>query len=349
MRLFSLIIILSLILGVITACGNGDNEKTASVAQQTRSSELIKQGDELFDNKQQSEALEIYKSAADTALTENDNAGLTEAYSQMARCYLSMDNKEEGRPWLAKAEAIAKDTEPLGWTRYLGVKGRYLWKDAVEKQGKAAPVADEAAKIFTELYDYSVKHKLHSRAVDAANMMSIVGDMESRIEWGLKGIEAAEIGNLESWMAPLWNNLGWNYSDLGRYDKSLEALKKARRYHYKKGLEKPMLISDWSVAYAFRMAGQPDSSMAWCMRIVPWAKDIYDEDRSPENAEWLGMCYRELAEASLAKEEEKRALAGFRSAKMYFDKANMKEWDPDGYKELNEKIDELAGSVGRYR
>jgi hypothetical protein len=108
MRLFSLIIILSLILGVITACGNGDNEKTASVAQQTRSSELIKQGDELFDNKQQSEALEIYKSAADTALTENDNAGLTEAYSQMARCYLSMDNKEEGRPWLAKEVSRGK-------------------------------------------------------------------------------------------------------------------------------------------------------------------------------------------------------------------------------------------------
>jgi len=260
-----------------------------------------------------------------------------------------MDNKEEGRPWLEKAKAIARDTEPLGWTRDLGVKGRYIWKDAAEKTGQDAPVVEEAAKIFTDLYHYSLKHKLYNRAVDAANMMSIVGDLESRIDWGRKGIEAAEEGGLESWLAPLWNNLGWNYSDLGRYDESLEALMKARRYHYKKGQEKSMLIADWSVAYAFRMAGEPDSCLAWCMRIAPWAKDIYDEDSSPENAEWLGMCYRELAEASLDKGDEKRAAAGFRSAQMYFRRAGMEEWDPEGYKELTEKIDELVGNIGRNR
>lgn len=341
MRLFGLIIGLSLILGVITACGNSDKEETAEVAKQTRSSELIKQGDQLFDNENQAEALEVYRSAADTALAEKDNASLTEAYSQIARCYLSMDNKEEGRPWLAKAEAVAKDTEPPGWSRYLGVKGRYLWRDAAEKHGEAAPVVEESAKIFTDLYDYALKHKLYDRAVDAANMMSIVGDMESRVDWGLKGINAAEIGGQEKWMAPLWNNLGWNYSDMGQYDKSLEALKKARRYHYKRGLEKQMLIADWSVAYAYRMTGQPDSSLAWCMRIVPWAKDIYDEERSEENAEWLGLCYRELAEASLAKGEDKRALAGFRSAKMYYDKANMKESNQKEYNELLQKLDKL--------
>jgi tetratricopeptide (TPR) repeat protein len=338
MRLFSLITGLFFILGSLSACGG--KEKNA-VAQVSRSSELVKQGDELFNENKQSEALEVYQSAADTALVEKDNATLVEAYSQVARCYLSMDKKDDGRPWLAKAEAAARESEPLGWTRYLGVKGRYLWKDAAEKQGEAAPVVEEAAKIFSGLYDYALAHQLYNRAIDAANMMSIVARPEERIEWGLKGIKAAEDGGLESWLAPLWNNLGWNYSDLGRYDESLEALKKARRYHYKKGLEKPMLIADWSVAYALRMDGQPDSSIAWCMRIVPWAKDIYDEDPTPENAEWLGKCYQELAEASMDKGDDRRAIAGFRSAQLYFDKTDMRSRDNKEYNELLEKIKQL--------
>jgi len=341
MRLISLITGLFFILGSLSACGGKEENK---VAQVSRASELVKQGDGLFNDNKLSEALEVYQSAADTALAEKDNASLVEAYSQVARCYLKMDKKEEGRPWLAKAEAAASESEPLGWTRYLGVKGRYLWKDAAEKQGEDAPVVEEAAKLFSGLYEYALAHRLYSRAVDAANMMSIVAQPEERIEWGLKGIKAAEDGGLESWMAPLWNNLGWNYSDLGRYDESLEALKKARRYHYKKGLEKQMLIADWAVAHALRMDGQPDSAIAWCMRIVPWAKDLYDEDPSAENAEWLGKSYQELAEASLDKGDDKRAAAGFRSAQMYLRKAGMEEWDPDGYNSLERKIDELVGN-----
>jgi len=288
MRYSSALLILGFVLLILAVCGNKNDVETVS-----RSSELIKQGDDLFNKRERSEALEIYKAAADTALAENNNSNLTEAYAQTARCYLSMDNKEEGRPWLEKAEKIAKDTEPYGWTRYLGVKGRFLWRDAVDEKREVMPEVDEAAKIFTQMYDYALKHQLHGRAIDAANMMSIVGDVEERIEWGLKGIKAAEEGGLENWLAPLWNNLGWNYDDLGRYDESLEALKKARRYHYIKANEKSMLIADWSVAHAFRMTGQIDTALVWAQRATIWAKDMYDEDPSPENAEWLGLCYKE--------------------------------------------------------
>ena len=45
-------------------------------------------------------------------------------------------------------------------------------------------------------------------------MMSIVAEKDKRVEWGLKGIRAAEDGDLTSWLAPLWNNLGWSYDEL---------------------------------------------------------------------------------------------------------------------------------------
>ncbi|UCE67383.1 MAG: tetratricopeptide repeat protein, partial [Candidatus Zixiibacteriota bacterium] len=189
MKTSSVILIPGLLLLTLAVCG--DKKEIATVP---GSSELIKRGDDLFSKQEKAEALEVYKAAADTALAENNNSDLTEAYAQIARCYLSMGNKEEGRPWLEKAEKIAKDTEPYGWTRYLGVKGRFLWRDAAEEKREVSPEVDEAAKIFTQMYDYAVKHRLHDRAVDAANMMSIVGDKEARIEWGLKGIKAAEEG-----------------------------------------------------------------------------------------------------------------------------------------------------------
>lgn len=344
MKIPGVFLILGLLLLTLVVCGNKNETATVS-----GSSELIKRGDDLFNKQEKTEALEVYKTAADTALAENNNSDLTEAYAQIARCYLSMDNKEEGRPWLEKAEKIARDTEPYGWTRYLGVKGRFLWRDATDEKREVSPEVGEAAKIFTQLYDYALKRQLHDRAIDAANMMSIVGDMETRIEWSLKGIKAAEEGELKSWLAPLWNNLGWTYDDMGMYDKSLDALLKARRYHYIKGDLKSMLIADWSVAHAYRMTGQIDSALAWAQRATIWAKDMYDDDPSPETAEWQGLCYKEMAEAALAKGNEKRALAGFRSAKMYLDKANMIEWDEKGYNELLGKIAKLEANVGKKR
>ena len=335
-------VIISLFLLILLTANCGGNSPKEEIMY--RSTELIKQGDALFDKREQAQAIEKYKMAADTAASEDNNSNLTEAYSQIARCYLSLDKKEEGRTWLDKAEKIAVKTEPGGWTRYLGVKGRFLWKDAIEEKGELVPEVKEAAKVFTEMYNVALKNSLHNRAIDAANMMSIVGKTDDRIEWGLKGIKAAEEGNVISWLAPLWNNLGWNYDDMGRYDESLDALKKARRYHYKKGNEKAMLIADWSVAHAFRMTGQIDTALAWCTRVAIWAKDIYDEDRSPENAEWLGMAYKEMAEAALVQGDDKRALAGFQSARMYLKKAGMQDWDKKGYNELLTKITKMEAN-----
>lgn len=335
-------VMISLFLLILLTANCGGSSPKEEVVY--RSTELLKQGDTLFDSKDYDEAIEQYRTAAATAIAENSNSNLTESYSQIARCYLSMNNKDEGRVWLDKAEKIAVKTEPGGWTRYLGVKGRFLWKDAIEEKGELVPEVEEAAKVFKEMYNVALKNSLHNRAIDAANMMSIVGNADDRIEWGLKGIKAAEEGGLESWLAPLWNNLGWNYDDMGRYDESLDALKKARRYHYKKGNEKAMLIADWSVAHAYRMTGQIDSALAWCTRVSIWAKDIYDEDRSPENAEWLGMAYKEMAEAALAQGNDKRALAGFQSARMYLKKAGMENWDKKGYNELLTKITKMQAN-----
>lgn len=309
----------------------------------SKSAELLQKGDDLFNDRKTEEALEIYVEAADAASNEKNNSNLVEAYSQVARCYLSTKRKDEGREWLARAAEVATDQETEGWSRYLGVRGRYEWQDAAEEAKAVSPEAPKAADTFKEMYQFCMANDLFSRGVDAANMMTITGEMEERLEWGVRGIEAAEKGNLESWLAPLWNNLGWNYDDLGRYEESLEALKKAREYHYKKENELAKLIADWSVGHAYRMVGQLDSASTWMNDVHDWAVKRYDQDSKPESAEWVGFSHRELGDIALAQGNPKMALDHLKKAKKHLTEAGMQEWDAKGFEELNEKIDTLSG------
>ena len=323
--------------GIIISCGSTGKDKDMS-----GSSSLLQKADSLFNERKQAEALETYQQAAQKAEAESDSSNLAEAYSQVARCYLSLDKKEEGRPWLAKAAEIASESNPSGWSRYLGVRGRFEWKDAAEEAKAVSPEAPAAAATFKQLYQFCMDNDLFNRAIDAANMITITGTTDERVEWGLRGIDAAEKGSVEGWLAPLWNNLGWTYNDLGRYKESLDALMKAREYHYKRGDDKSMLIADWSVGHAYRMNGQLDSATAWMQRVHEWSTRRYDADSIPENAEWVGFSFKELGEIALANGDRKTALDHFTEARKYFTEAGMQNWDAKGFEELSDRIERLS-------
>ena len=191
------------------------------------------------------------------------------------------------------------------------------------------------------MYEYCLTHSLHERAVDAANMVSITGSSDERIDWGLKGIEAAEQGSLESWLGPLWNNLGWNYDETGDHDNSLNALLKAREFHYKGEKELPKLIADWSVGHAYRKTGQIDSALTWMTKVYERSVKRHNENPSPENAEWVGFSHKELGEIDLINNDIESAYEHFTEAQEYLQVAGMAEWDSKGYQEIIEKIEEL--------
>jgi tetratricopeptide (TPR) repeat protein len=285
--------------------------------------------------------MEVYIEAAEVAESSGANSDYVEACSQVARCYLRKKNKEEGRPWLEKAEMSASKDEPKGWSRYLGVRGRYEWQDAAEKASKVSPVTETASATFKEMYDYCLENELFERAIDAANMVTITGTMEERIEYGLKGIEAAKKGNHESWLAPLWNNLGWTYDELERYEESLEALEQARKYHYMKGDEMSMLIADWSVGHALRMTGQIDSAETILKNVQRWAMIIKGENKTPKTAEWNGFANLELGELELSRGNKKRALVLFRVAHSNLREAGMEKWDRKRFRKIEKKLREL--------
>jgi tetratricopeptide (TPR) repeat protein len=234
------------------------------------------------------------------------------------------------------AEEVVTDRMPRAWSRYLGVLGRYQWKD---------DRLVEATATFTDMYRYCLENDLYERAVDAAHMAAITAPPGKQIAWAEKGIDAAEQGAVEGWLGPLWNNLGWTYSDLERHEESLEALLKAREYHWKLGTEMNKLIADWSVGHAYRKAGQLDQAAAWMRPVLAWSERLYALEAGPDAAEWIGHSCRELGELALARNEKPEALKYLRRAREKLSEAEMPEWDPEGFEKLSGQIEEIAAGL----
>ena len=305
------------------------NEKNSMETTEMQTDKLLDKADSVFKSGKYEESRDVYMQAMAEAENAKDNSGLTEAYSMVARTYLIVDKKEDGRPWIEKAQKIATPEEPLGWSRYLGVKGRFEWQDKH---------LEKATVTFKEMYDYCSKNKLHERAIDAAHMVAITGSHEQQIEWGLKGIEEAEAGNITGWLGPLWNNLGATYEGMGKYNESLDAYLKAREYHWRYGNEMNKLIADWAVGHAYRLTGNMEEAGRWLRPALAWSERI-------DAAEFIGWSHKELGEIELANGNYNAALDHLVIAEEKLKAEQMPDWDPDGYKKLIEQIERTRDRI----
>jgi len=259
-----------------------------------------------------------------------------EALAQIARTHLVMNKKEEGRSWLAKAaELVDCKTQPRGWARYLGVRGRFEWKGDDDNE--------TATQTFKEMYEYCAKRELHDFAVDAAHMVAITAPTEDQIKWAHKGIAAAEAGNLTGWLGPLWNNLGWTHDEAGNHAEALKALIEARKYHYESERDLPKLIADYSVGVQYRKLGQLDEAMRWLKPAMEWAERLYASKPTPDHAEWVGFTHKDMGELHRQRDESTSdARSHFEIAVAKLREAKMPEWDADGFAELEKRVSEIS-------
>jgi tetratricopeptide (TPR) repeat protein len=287
------------------------------------STELLKKADSLFNAKEYEKSREAYIKVSEMAEESDEKSNLVEAFAMIGRTYLKVNQKEPGYHWLSKARDFASVDQPLGWSRYLGVCGRFEWRNKE---------LEKATETFVEMYNYCSDRKLHDRAVDAARMIGITGTSEQQIEWGMKGI--AEAGNMTGILGPLWNNLGWTYEDIGKYPEAVNAYTKAREYHWKYGDERNKLIADWAVGHAYRLNGEFDKAEVWLRPLPDWCRKI-------DETEFLGFSLKELGYLSLGREDTTEALNYFVEAEKNLKAVGMPEWDAEGYKQLLKEIEEL--------
>ncbi|HEQ98454.1 MAG TPA: hypothetical protein ENO22_03825 [candidate division Zixibacteria bacterium] len=279
---------------------------------------LIIAADSLFNADQYEKAREWYMQAAEKAETDSLNSELTEANAMIARTYLVQGYVDEGMEYLRKTLQTATPDDPMGWSRYLSVRGRFEWNNGT---------LDKATETFKEMFYYCQEHELWDRAVDAAHMVAITSDLPGQVEWAHKGIEVAEKHEVTSWLGPLWNNLGATYEDLEQYPEALQAYKKAREYHYKYGSERNKLIADWAVGHAYRKVDSLEQAENILRPLVSRSEELDEQ-------EFLGWTYWELGRIEFWNRNYMKAAELIREARDNLKEAGIGRWNPEKYKEI---------------
>ena len=319
--------------------GQSAEEKSQPAQSKTfsssKASELYETALGVFTTHKYDKAVDAFKEALAVAEEEGDGSLTIRSLSMIARSWLAQGNSEEGRPWLNRASKLASPEDPQGWAAVLGVRGRFEWK---------AKEYAKAEATFTEMYEYCLEREMHRLAIDAAHMVALVGDVETKIEWALKAIKAAEAGGEETagWLGPIWNNLGWTYDGMGEADKALEALLKARKHHYENGNDLSKVVADIFVGIAQRKAGKLEEAMETIKAAQARVEQLAGEN--PDNKEYIerkGDCRRELGEHALLAGEREAALEHFRAARDLLREAGAESWDREGFKKFEERIKQL--------
>ncbi len=297
-------------------------------SQEQDADSLLSRADDIFQSGDYEKALQEYQQVADLARKEFNRSVETEALSQMARMNLLLERKEEGREWLEKAADRASDSDPMGWSRFLGVKGRFEWKDND---------LVKARETFDRMYVFCNTNALYARAVDAAHMIAIVSEKpEDQIEWGKLGIEAAEKTDNEKWLGPLWNNLAGTYYDVKDFESALECYLKAREYHWRFSSEVAKLYADYHVGMTYRLLGKFDEAGKWLRPVLAWAERI-------ENHSAIGQACEDLGEIAAARGDKTEALNLFKRARSEYKAEGYEQSWPEVYQGINKRIEQLGG------
>lgn len=260
---------------------------------ETNADTALARADETFQARNYQTALTEYEEVVKLARGQFNRSIEAEALSQVARMNLLLNDKEKGGEALALAEQRADDADPYGWSRYLGVRGRFEWKD-----GELA----KARKTFEQMYAYCQVNSLYSRAIDAAHMVAIVAEApEDQIEWGKLGIEAAEKTENERWLGPLWNNLAGTYFEQKDYQNALDCYLKAREFHWRYSDETGKLFADYHVGMTYRLLGELEKAGQWLRPVLAWAERL-------ENHSAIGQACEDLGEIEASKGNKQAAL-----------------------------------------
>ena len=290
----------------------------------TTADSLLAHADTLFQMNNLVDALEIYQATYEHARTEFNRSVEVEALSQIARLHLKMQKKEKGREFLVMAKERASESDAMGWSRYLGVRGRYEWLEEDLPSAYAT---------FTAMYQFCESNKLWGRAVDAANMLAIVSETPAeQIEWSKKGIDAAEATDNEQLLGPLWNNLAGTYYDMKDFENALECYINSREYHWRFSGETGKLFADYHIGMTYRLLGRYEQASQWLRPVLAWAERL-------GNASAVGQAAEDLGEIALVKGDKTKALEYFEMAKSAYKKAGFDETWAEVWDNINCRIE----------
>ncbi len=224
-----------------------------------------------------------------------------EVLTQIARAQGLQRNFDAARDTLRGVRDLLDETTSRARILYLLELGRV-------ENSSGNP---EASKIhFLEAYRLGVEEHEDFLAIDAAHMLGIVEIGDQSLEWNERAILDAEQTTdpvARGWLGSLYNNTGWTYHNLGKFERAMHMFRRALDFRLEqRGSERNILIARWCVARCLRSLGRLEEALA--------DQHALEEENHALGIE-PGFVYEEIAECLTA-------LDRMDEARPYFAKAH---------------------------
>jgi tetratricopeptide (TPR) repeat protein len=245
--------------------------------------------------------------------------------TQLARTQSLQGKFAEAHSILDGVEKELGPNTPVAEVRYLLERGRTF---------NSAMKTDEASRLFLRAFELGEQRRLDVFAIDAAHMMAIAEqDRAKQMEWNLKGVALAERSKDEraqNWLGSLYNNIGWTYHDVGKFDDALATFQKALAFREQKGEAGSIRTAKWCVGRCLRLLHRNDEAM----KIQRDLEGEYEKLAMKD-----GYVFEEIAEL-LALQQDAEAKRYFRRA---YAELLKDDWLKQNEAKRLERLRELGG------
>jgi len=222
------------------------------------------------------------------AQAAGDSGHLAELLTQIARTQGLQQKFTDANATLDHADALIQTDHPDPETQTARVRS-LLERGRVLNSSKKS---EESIRYFEDALKLAENAGLEFYAVDAAHMLGIAAKGEESLRWNEEAIrmsEAAGDPRARRWLGPLYNNTGWTYFDMRRYDDALKMFQKDLAFRTPSGNKVEIGIARWSAAKVLRYLGRVDEALKTQMELLQ-LPELKGGDNEGYTREEVGEC-----------------------------------------------------------
>lgn len=198
---------------------------------------------------------EKFQEILPNARQAGDRSYLAQLLTQIARTQGLQREFGAAHKTLDEADGLIDAAMPVARIRYLLERGRVF--NSSKQQAKARP-------LFLQAWELAREQNQDFYAVDAAHMLAIVDKGDPSLAWNEKAIKLAEQSadaKANGWLGSLYNNTGWTYHDMGRFQDALACFEKNLAWQTERGKQEKIGVAKWSIARTLRSLGRVEEAL----------------------------------------------------------------------------------------
>lgn len=240
-----------------------------------------------------------FRSLLDRARASGDSTYLAELLSQIARALGLLRRFDEAHATLDEVESLLPSAAPRAQIRYMLERGRVY--NTSSQEGEARP-------LFSHAWELACAEGEDFYAVDAAHMMAIVEPLAEQLERNERAMDLAQNSadpRARGWLGSLYNNAGWTYQQLERYEDALATFSKGLAWQRQADKQAEARIAAWTVGRALRSLRRYEEALEMQRQNARTAESAGESDGYIE--EELGECLLALDRGEEARDHFARA------------------------------------------